>query len=426
MFLRRGFDIRIFKKKRMLFDKSKHVLYYDTTFQLRVIRAFKSTLEDMEEKRSCHSMHSVRSTRSYLTRPTSDISYIDDDEKWKGKGSGVSSNGHYIRTQHGTSQQNTYAKPTVVDQSASNYLKVEGGAYRVQRSVSSGSGSLAAATTAGGGVGSGGSKKEGSTNIARTRSCNDAATQSCESSFTQTDESCLAPIVLGPPAAPPSPHPPVFIDSSGMEFGRVGSAMGYTRGTSPTPPYPYNPQVPTSCYHGPYPYDPNYYHTYLNPMVTAGMEQGYQYDIVVRRPSMGPTELSVPVPNPNNDQNFRRPSIGTFPVPPHHYAHPQQPHLAPHSLPGSFDSSQGPPVTPVYTPQPNQPLSPRHLHNTSTSPIAYTNATHPNNSSPTTTPIPPPTNIENSNPIIPNAPGESKPLPIPATEIPKLIHETSI
>jgi len=68
--------------------------------QLRGIRAFKSTLEDMEEKRSCHSMHSVRSTRSYLTRPTSDISYIDDDDKWKAKGSGVSSNGHYIRAQH--------------------------------------------------------------------------------------------------------------------------------------------------------------------------------------------------------------------------------------------------------------------------------------------------------------------------------------
>jgi len=71
--------------------------------QLRVIRAFKSTLEDMEEKRSCHSMHSVRSTRSYLARPTSDISYIDDDEKWKAKGSGVSSNGHYIRAPHDSS-----------------------------------------------------------------------------------------------------------------------------------------------------------------------------------------------------------------------------------------------------------------------------------------------------------------------------------
>merc|ERR1712012_601782 len=62
--------------------------------QLRVIRAFKSSLEEMEDARSCHSMHSVRSTRSYLanstSRPTSDISYIDDDEKGK-----KNANGHY-------------------------------------------------------------------------------------------------------------------------------------------------------------------------------------------------------------------------------------------------------------------------------------------------------------------------------------------
>jgi hypothetical protein len=64
--------------------------------QLRVIRAFKSTLEDMEEKRSCHSMHSLRSTRSHLTRPTSDISYIDDEDRAR-KGSSQATNGHYIR-----------------------------------------------------------------------------------------------------------------------------------------------------------------------------------------------------------------------------------------------------------------------------------------------------------------------------------------
>jgi len=64
--------------------------------QLRVIRAFKSTLEDMEEKRSCHSMHSLRSQRSHLTRPTSDISYIDDEDRAR-KGSSQATNGHYIR-----------------------------------------------------------------------------------------------------------------------------------------------------------------------------------------------------------------------------------------------------------------------------------------------------------------------------------------
>jgi hypothetical protein len=69
--------------------------------QLRVIRAFKSTLEDMEEKRSCHSLHSVRSTRSFLSRPTSDVSYVEnDEEKWKGKGVignnvGSGANGHF-------------------------------------------------------------------------------------------------------------------------------------------------------------------------------------------------------------------------------------------------------------------------------------------------------------------------------------------
>ena len=49
-------------------------------WQLRVIRAFKSTLEDLEEKRSEHSVHSLRSSRSQSgLRPLSDITYIDDE-----------------------------------------------------------------------------------------------------------------------------------------------------------------------------------------------------------------------------------------------------------------------------------------------------------------------------------------------------------
>ncbi|XP_076448221.1 uncharacterized protein LOC143284944 [Babylonia areolata] len=35
--------------------------------QLRVVRAFKSTLEDLEDKRSTHSFHSLRSSRSRLS-----------------------------------------------------------------------------------------------------------------------------------------------------------------------------------------------------------------------------------------------------------------------------------------------------------------------------------------------------------------------
>ncbi|KAG8264666.1 hypothetical protein J6590_008601 [Homalodisca vitripennis] len=57
--------------------------YYYTlacVLQLRVIRAFKSTLEDLEERRSVHSLHSMRSSRSHPgPRPLSDITYIDED-----------------------------------------------------------------------------------------------------------------------------------------------------------------------------------------------------------------------------------------------------------------------------------------------------------------------------------------------------------
>ena len=44
-------------------------------WQLRVIRAFKSMMEDMEERLSMHSLPSSRSNQ----RPLSDISYIDED-----------------------------------------------------------------------------------------------------------------------------------------------------------------------------------------------------------------------------------------------------------------------------------------------------------------------------------------------------------
>nr|XP_015903633.1 plasma membrane calcium-transporting ATPase 2 isoform X4 [Parasteatoda tepidariorum] len=51
--------------------------------QLRVVRAFKSTLEDMEERRSVHSLHSLHSLRSSRSHPKqlSEISYIDEDVK---------------------------------------------------------------------------------------------------------------------------------------------------------------------------------------------------------------------------------------------------------------------------------------------------------------------------------------------------------
>lgn len=60
------------------------LIEYPSLFlQLRVIRAFKSTLEDLEERRSVHSLHSLHSMRSSRShtgpRPLSDFTYIDED-----------------------------------------------------------------------------------------------------------------------------------------------------------------------------------------------------------------------------------------------------------------------------------------------------------------------------------------------------------
>lgn len=51
--------------------------------QLRVVRAFKSTLEDLEEKRSTHSIHCLRTSRSHpvmsqVSCQLSEATYIDD------------------------------------------------------------------------------------------------------------------------------------------------------------------------------------------------------------------------------------------------------------------------------------------------------------------------------------------------------------
>lgn len=45
--------------------------------QLRVIRAFKSTLEDLEERRSVHSLRSSRSNQG--CKPFSEMCFIDED-----------------------------------------------------------------------------------------------------------------------------------------------------------------------------------------------------------------------------------------------------------------------------------------------------------------------------------------------------------
>ncbi|XP_064632110.1 plasma membrane calcium-transporting ATPase 2-like isoform X3 [Lineus longissimus] len=65
--------------------------------QLRVVRAFKSTLEDLEEKRSVHSfhsLHSLRSSRSQSHKPLSDELYPMDYTK----SASSDHNGSYLRT----------------------------------------------------------------------------------------------------------------------------------------------------------------------------------------------------------------------------------------------------------------------------------------------------------------------------------------
>ena len=408
----------------------------------------------MEEKRSCHSMHSLRSQRSHLTRPTSDISYIDDEERARKGHSSQVTNGHYIRAStHGMSN-NHATKPMVVEAS-SNYLKVEGGAYRVQRSNSSGSNALANSST---------TTASTQSNV---KTSSDAATQSVSSSCTQTDDydsyltpsssiitnHGLGPMMHHPQMAPPSPVPPVLLE------GRQGSAgaavYGFTRATSPTPPTNYSHAIPSPFYHPPY-YDPTYYHTYLNPMLATGLPDGYQYEVVVRRPSMGPTELTVPVPT-SADPSRRPSAVGHYALPPI-FPNPQQ---LQNSLPGSFESSQGPPLTPVYNPVSSHQLPPGSPRHFTVAAAAASSNPHPSlvpqqpppqptaQPQPTVQPPPPALNLTGAQPqpsppsapnpeacnphppvpnsIEPSSPTQpTKPIQIPTSDIQKLIHETSI
>ncbi|XP_028966499.1 plasma membrane calcium-transporting ATPase 2 [Galendromus occidentalis] len=73
--------------------------------QLRVVRAFKSTLEDMEDKRSVHSVHSLHSIRSSRSHPKQLSSIADQDEHASSRAS--------------TSPPHTAASKTFVDKASS-------------------------------------------------------------------------------------------------------------------------------------------------------------------------------------------------------------------------------------------------------------------------------------------------------------------
>lgn len=83
------FSLSSFHKKikiSLIEHSASYRHYLCWLFQLRVIRAFKSTLEDLEERRSLASMHSQRSgtrlggqTTPAGPRPLLDMTYIDEE-----------------------------------------------------------------------------------------------------------------------------------------------------------------------------------------------------------------------------------------------------------------------------------------------------------------------------------------------------------
>jgi hypothetical protein len=404
-------------------------------FQLRVIRAFRSTLEDMEEKRSVHSIHSLRSTRSILTRPMSDISYIDEETvSGSSANRGPSFNGGSLLAappRHGMNSSLRAKSGNDSSAVTNNYLKVEGQAYRVCRSAAS--------------VG----RHDGIIGHAAglsARRTSDAQTQSAESSFTLAIEETDQPVVVNNTTAHEQPPQQQTIDAASSFNQQTGSTRNdefsyptayvhvvgvpsSSRGPSPVmlAPAPVHYSVaggmgathllPSPLYSAVnYGYDP----TYCQYLGQAA--DGYQYELV-RRPSMGAPPSPIPPPTqpmvqPNPGQhdllmptqyNMRGGSSLLVPAPspvPHYHHHGLT------SMQGSFDSVGGPPATPIFmqpaSPRPSFHHHPPHSSQQQQQPFqAYSSTPHRLSSS--------------NNPGPGNEWGQSS-----AADIPKLIHETSI
>ncbi len=193
-------------------------------FQLRVIRAFRSTLEDMEERRS---IHSLRSGQRHLPmpRPMSDISYVDDD----GGATNNNATNNGGRSLMSGGPRKTIA--TAGNPSSSvveTYLRVEGQAYRMQRAAPPqhpgssrlvSAGTLAttnsASTNTGSGAASSSAAHQHQPSLAGLRRCSDAQTQSAESSFLwQETTSTPAPGGDGGGSAFSAVSPSTFISTT--------------------------------------------------------------------------------------------------------------------------------------------------------------------------------------------------------------------
>ena len=316
-----------------------------------MIRAFKSTLEDMEEKRSIHSL-SLRSAAlaqaaadaRRTQRPAassaggvgaSEICYIDDDAAAAAadKSNGLSRSGR-MALRH---------TALAAAEHGGQYLKVEGQTYRVQRVVQQQQPETASAMLP--------------VPQDRIRRCSDAQAQTNESSFealTQPPPHHSHPLTITTASSalsaptnncdaladpPSSSQPRVQVGPVGHVLPHPQSAVppsaSSSRNPSPVPPPPQPPaavpmfvSVPAPPSPVPaalqvaYGYDPSYCQ-YLGQAA-----DGFQYELV-RRPSLGNplanSELAVP---PLNNHVLRRPSTGSpYPSP-----------RSPHHLHGSFDS----------------------------------------------------------------------------------------
>ena len=293
-------------------------------------------------------MHSLRSTRSYLNRPMSDISYVDED-------STALSPNYYHRNSSASSaaaRNNNKGNNSMTNTVGTQYLKVEGTSYRVKSASSTGQGGPKTKNT-----------NTGPVLMASmaTQSSADAQTQSAESSFEispnpsasvsvlQQSTDCYNQQINNPPPcvqiAPAPPLPPQQeMQPPPPQPPRASSPMQvhHQQAVTVQPPHgALQTHLLPSPIYGFGGYDPSYCQ-YLG----QGAD-GFQYELV-RRPSIGqPVELLVPQ---QPQQHVRRASGGI-------------PYLGPNSMQGSFDS-QGPPpsTTPIFI---QQPLSPRHLHRSS-------------------------------------------------------------
>jgi hypothetical protein len=354
-------------------------------------------------------VHSMRSTRSYLARPMSDISYVDEDtlsptaaaaypppqRRSTGSGSGSNNNLQSKISRSGCQQSVLVADST--NTTNNHHLRVEAGSsYRLQRQQQAQQQAMQQQQQP--------QASTGSKSLHRQSA--DAQTQSAESSFSAAQLNHEEELTTNPPCVQivsSSPQPPPRVASPLLIQPMVSASPLPGAGTAVTVQHAggalQTHLLPSPIYG--FGYDPTYCQ-YLG----QGAD-GYQYELV-RRPSIGHAVPPVELLLPTNSQ----PGGGmASPIPPQRRPSGGIPYLTPNSMQGSFDSAGGPPgssASPIFI---QQPLSPRHLHH---SPL------HQHHLATNTVAQQPP-GVQP-----PGGGGGMHPPNASSNEIPKLIHETSI